>query len=179
MVSPSSMSFLIVGSRFLGGLFLLIFLLSCQCFIESSCTIFHLLPRVHQLYSNFRSMNSLTAYGLRSESFRAENCLATDISVISNRIDRSFLCTVATFDGDILFFIHFPLLSSFQFGSMNGIFLLVIQLNRYLLAIAYFLVLRDLCILDLVSLEYMFLMFWLVLLFLLLLRFCSLAQLQR
>lgn len=170
-----------IGVRlyFCGGFFLLIFLLVCQCCSVSLCTVFHLLPRVHQLYSNFRSIYSLTAYGLRSESFISENCLDTDISDISNKIAISFLYAFASFAGDILFFIHFPLFNSVQFGSMNAIWLLVIQLNRYLLVIAYFLILRGLCILDLVSLEYMFLMFWLVLLFLLLLRFCSLAQLQR
>ena len=136
-------------------------------------SLFRLLPS-HQLYSSFSSMYFFIAYGFLRESFFSANCLATLISFISNRIASSLLCTVATFAGDILFFIHFPLFSSLPFGSMYTILYYIMLLKACcLFLLVQILALICLCILDLVSLLRMFLLSLSVCLFQLLLRFCS------
>ena len=109
------------GVRLCGVLFLLTSFLSCTFLSYSSWIVFHELHNSHPLYSNFHSMYSLTAYGFFRDSLIFENCLDTVVSLISNRIESSLLCTVPTFVGEILFFTHFPLFSSFPFGSMYGI----------------------------------------------------------
>ena len=142
-------------------------------------SLFRLLPN-HQLYSSFSSMYFFTAYGFLRESFFSANCLATLISFISNRIASSLLCTVATFAGDILFFIHFPLFSSFPFGSMYTILYYIMHFPLFssfpfgsMYTILYYIMLLKacclfllvqtlfvlcLCILDLVSLLRMILL---------------------
>ena len=141
-------------------------------------SLFRLLPN-HQLYSSFSSMYFFTAYGFLRESFFSANCLATLISFISNRIASSLLCTVATFAGDILFFIHFPLFSSFPFGSMYTILYYIMLLKACcLFLLVQTLFVLCLCILDLVFLLRMILLSLSVCLLRLLLRSCSFVLLR-
>lgn len=137
---------------------------------------FRLLPS-HPLYSSLSSMYFFTAYGFLRESFLAANCLATLISFISNRIASSLLCTVATFAGDILFFIHLPLFNSFQLGSMYAMMCFVMLKSYYFSLWGLILVYLCLWILDLGVLIRMKTLYLLVLSFRLLLRSCSLVHL--